>query len=116
MLLEGKTAVIYGGGGAIGGAVAKAFAREGAKVFLTGRTQGSLDAVASEIASAGGFVETAQVDATDARAVAEHLDAVAAKTGGIDISLNAISIEDIQGTPLVDMSIEDFETPIRLAM
>ena len=37
MLLENRTAVIYGAGGAIGGAVARAFAREGAKVFLSGR-------------------------------------------------------------------------------
>ena len=39
MLLENKNAIIYGGGGSIGGAVAKEFAREGAKVFLAGRTR-----------------------------------------------------------------------------
>jgi len=39
VLLEDKNAVIYGGGGKVGGAVARAFAREGAKVFLTGRTR-----------------------------------------------------------------------------
>ena len=39
MLLEGKNAVVYGGGGAIGGAVARAFAREGARVFLAGHTR-----------------------------------------------------------------------------
>jgi 3-oxoacyl-[acyl-carrier protein] reductase len=43
MLLEGKNGVIYGGGGSIGGAVARAFAREGAKVHLAGRTRGSLE-------------------------------------------------------------------------
>jgi len=43
MLLQNKNAVIYGGGGAIGGAVARAFAREGAKVFLTGRTLAKVD-------------------------------------------------------------------------
>ena len=37
MLLQNKNAVIYGGGGAVGGAVAKAFAREGARLLLTGR-------------------------------------------------------------------------------
>jgi 3-oxoacyl-[acyl-carrier protein] reductase len=45
VLLEGKNAVIYGGGGAIGGAVAGAFAREGARVFLAGRTRASLETV-----------------------------------------------------------------------
>ena len=48
-LLEGKVAVIYGGGGGIGGGVARTFAREGARVFLVGRTRDTLDAVAKEI-------------------------------------------------------------------
>lgn len=72
MLLEGKNAVIYGGGGAIGGAAARAFAREGARVFLAGRTRAGLDKVAADIRGAGGTAETAQVDATDERAVDAH--------------------------------------------
>ena len=83
MLLEGKTAVIYGGGGAIGGAVARAFAREGAAVFLAGRTLERLEEVAKEIRSAGGVAETAQVDALDERSVDEHADAVAANAGAV---------------------------------
>ena len=78
MLLDARNAVIYGGGGSIGGAVARAFAREGARVHLAGRTQATLDAVADQIRSAGGAAETAQVDALDERAVDEHADAVAA--------------------------------------
>ena len=39
MLLEGRTAVVYGGAGSVGGAVARAFAGEGARVFLAGRTR-----------------------------------------------------------------------------
>jgi 3-oxoacyl-[acyl-carrier protein] reductase len=66
MLLRGKTAVVYGAGGAIGGAVAKAFAREGAKVFLTGRHAKSLQPIAQEISDAGGESEVAQGDAFDA--------------------------------------------------
>ena len=46
MLLESKTAIVYGGGGAIGSAVAAAFAREGARVFLAGRTRPALEGVA----------------------------------------------------------------------
>ena len=42
MLLEDKNAVIYGAGGSIGGAVAKESAREGARVFLAGRTRDAL--------------------------------------------------------------------------
>ena len=116
MLLEGKTAVIYGGGGAIGSAVARAFAREGARVFLAGRTPARLEEVAREIRAAGGLAETAQVDALDERAVDEHADAVAARAGGIDISFNLISHGDVQGTPLAEMALEDFERPVITAL
>jgi len=68
MLLENKNAVIYGGGGSIGGAVARAFGREGATVFLTGRTQDKLDRVAEDVRAAGGKAETALADALDPRA------------------------------------------------
>ncbi len=116
MLLENKNAVIYGGGGSIGGAVARAFAREGAKVFLAGRTQAKLGKVAAEIRSAGGVAETAHVDALDERAVHEHADAVAATAGGIDVSFNLISHGDVQGTPLAEMALEDFERPVVTAV
>jgi 3-oxoacyl-[acyl-carrier protein] reductase len=76
MLLEGKTAVVYGGGGKVGGAVARAFASEGARVFLAGRTIGTLDEVAEDIASAGGVAETAQVDALDEQAIEKHIGEV----------------------------------------
>src|SRR3984893_1699425 len=109
MLLEGKTAVIYGGGGAIGRAVARAFAREGSRVFLAGRTPERLEGGAKEIRAAGGRAETAEVDALDEQAVDEHADAVAAKAGGIDISFNLISHGDVQGAPLGDVAPEDFE-------
>jgi NAD(P)-dependent dehydrogenase (short-subunit alcohol dehydrogenase family) len=60
MLLQSRNPIIYGGGGAIGGAVARAFAREGAKVFLAGRTLTKLDAVAEQIRAVGGYADTAQ--------------------------------------------------------
>ncbi|MCD9021880.1 SDR family NAD(P)-dependent oxidoreductase [Cohnella silvisoli] len=112
MLLKNKNAVIYGGGGAIGGAVARAFAREGAKVFLAGRTLAKLDEVAADISAAGGFAETAQVDALDEKSVEKHVDSVAAKVGGIDIALNAVGINHVQGTPIAELSLEDYELPI----
>ena len=90
LLLEDKTAVIYAAGGAIGGAVARAFAREGARLFLTGREVAKLDALSKEIVAAGGVAEAAQVDALDENAVAEHLDTVVERAGGVDISFNAI--------------------------
>jgi 3-oxoacyl-[acyl-carrier protein] reductase len=91
MLLEDKNAVIYGGAGSIGGAVARAFAAEGARVFLAGRTEATLDKLAGEIRGGGGLAETAVVDALDERSVDEHADAVAAQAGSIDVSLSVIS-------------------------
>ncbi|CAA9459423.1 MAG: hypothetical protein AVDCRST_MAG37-3528 [uncultured Rubrobacteraceae bacterium] len=112
MLLENKNAVIYGAGGAIGGAVARAFAREGARVFLAGRTLATLDRVAEEISTVGGVAETAQVDALDERTVEEHIGGVVEQAGNIDVSFNAISIRDVQLIPLTEMSREDFASPI----
>lgn len=112
MLLENRNAVIYGGGGSIGGAVARAFAREGARVHLAGRTPESLERVAEDIRSAGGTAETALVDALDERTVDEHADLVAAQAGSIDISLNLISQGDVQGTPLAEMPADDFMAPV----
>jgi len=111
MLLEDKNAVVYGGG-AMGGAVARAFAREGARVFLAGRTLAKLEEVAEQVRSAGGVAETAQVDALDERAVDGYVDAVVEKAGRIDISFNLISYRDVQGTPLAEMPLEDFERPV----
>ena len=108
MLLEGKNAVVYGGGGSIGGAVARAFAREGARVFLAGRTRDSLEEVASAIRDAGGAAETAVVDA--------HADAVAAEGGSLDICMNVITHGDVQGTPMVEMSVEDYLRPVATAV
>jgi 3-oxoacyl-[acyl-carrier protein] reductase len=112
MQLEDKHAVVYGAAGAMGGAVARAFAREGATVFLAGRTLARLDAVAEEIRAAGGAVETAEVDALDQPAVEEHADQLVERAGRIDISFNAISITAVQNVPLVELSLDDFMTPI----
>jgi 3-oxoacyl-[acyl-carrier protein] reductase len=116
VLLEGKNAVIYGAAGAIGASVARAFAREGARVHLTGRTPETLEAVAKDIRASGGLAETACVDALDAVAVDEHADAVVARAGSLDISFNLISHGDVQGTPLAEMSLEDFERPVVTAV
>ncbi|SEF36438.1 Enoyl-[acyl-carrier-protein] reductase (NADH) [Amycolatopsis pretoriensis] len=114
-LLNGKNAIVYGGGGRIGSAVATAFAEEGARVFLAGRTRARLDVVAERIRAAGGAAEVAEVDALDERAVDEHADAVAAE-GGLDISFNLIAHGDVQGTPLIDMALADYERPVLTAV
>jgi 3-oxoacyl-[acyl-carrier protein] reductase len=114
MLLENKVAVVYGGGGAIGGAAARAFAREGARVFLAGRTPATLGKVADDIRAAGGVAETARVDALDERAVDAFADSVAERAGGIDVSFNVIAVQDVQ-KPLAEISVEEFTQPIAVA-
>lgn len=113
MMLQDKVAVIYGAGGAIGGAVARAFAREGAKVFLTGRLHPPVAAV-EDIVSSGGCAEAAEVDALDELAVDNHLQRVIDEAGHVDISFNAVGIPDaaILGVPLIDLGAEQFSLPI----
>ena len=113
-MLREKVAVIYGAGGAIGGAVARAFASEGANLFLTGRHLAPIRVVAKEIDSAGGSAEAADVDALDEEAVDERLQSMIKKTGRVDISFNAVGIPDtkILGVPLVELDIEQFLLPI----
>lgn len=115
MLLKDKVAVVYGAGGSVGGAAARAFAREGARVFLAGRTAAPLDKVAEEIRGDGGTVGTAVVDALDEAAVDAFVDGVAARAGRIDISFNAIGYGDVQ-EPLTEISVADFLRPVVTAM
>jgi NAD(P)-dependent dehydrogenase (short-subunit alcohol dehydrogenase family) len=114
MLLKDKVAVIYGAGGGIGGAVARAFASEGAQLFLTGHRLAPVEAVATDIVSSGGSAEAAEVDVLDEEAVGKHLQSVINKAGRIDISFNAVGIPDtkIVGVPLVELDIEQFSLPI----
>ncbi|MEU3920401.1 SDR family oxidoreductase [Streptomyces sp. NPDC029004] len=114
MMLKDKVAVIYGAGGAIGSAVACAFAAEGASLFLTGRHLAPVEVVAKEVVSAGGSAEAAEVDALDEQAVERHLRSVVEKAGRIDISFNAVGIPNttILGVPLVEMDVEQFSLPI----
>ncbi len=116
MLLEKKTAVIYGGAGAIGGAVAHAFAREGAHVFLAGRTKESLANVVEELRKDGGVADFAVVDALDKEGVERFQEDVVAAAGSLDISFNVIGLDDVQGAPLSAMAVTDFTSPIVTAM
>lgn len=115
MLLENKNAILYGAAGNIGSAVALSFAREGARVFLTGRNLRALEKLAGKVKHEGGKAEIAQVDALDADAVETHLATVAGTAVGVDISFNMISLGDVQGTELAAMEIDDYLRPIKTA-
>src|SRR5262245_53468486 len=110
-MLEGKTAIIYGGGGFIGQGVARTFAREGALVFLAGRRGAPLEATAETVTAAGGRAYPAVLDALDEQAVERHVKSVADQTGGIDISFNLTSRGDVEGTRLLAMTTDDFVAP-----
>ncbi len=114
MLLTDKVAVVYGAGGAIGGAVARAFAAEGARLFVTGRRREPVDAVAHDIASARGSAEAATIDALDEQAVDRHLHYVTGRAGRVDISFNAVGLPDTQtlGVPLAELDAANFALPI----
>lgn len=112
MLLENKNAIVYGAAGAIGGAVARAFARNGARVFLAGRTLATLEEVGADIRAHGGMAEAAPVDGMDKAAVDAHADRVVAAAGSIDVSFNAVAVDAVQGVALTEISVEDFLAPI----
>jgi len=113
-MLRDKVAVVYGAGGAIGGAVARAFASEGAKLFLTGRSLAPVELVAKDVVAAGGSAQAAEVDALDEQAVDEHLRSVIDTAARVDISFNAVGIPDtkIVGVPLAELDVEQFTLPI----
>lgn len=115
MLLKNKNAVVYGAGGAIGGAVARTFAKEGAHVFLTGHSMTSLQPVLQEIRSGGGYAEATVVDATQEHAVNKHLSEIVERRGSVDISFNAIGIPQtgVQGIPLLSLEADDYMLPVR---
>jgi len=115
MLLQHKNAIIYGAGGSLGGAVARALAAAGAKVYLTGRKLGSVQKVAEEIIAAGGQAETAELDALDEQAVNGYVGSIE-QAGTLDISFNAIDWQVVQNIPLTDMTLDDFIRPINIGL
>jgi NAD(P)-dependent dehydrogenase (short-subunit alcohol dehydrogenase family) len=114
MILQNKNAVIYGAGGSLGGAVAKALARAGARVFLTGHRIESIKKVADEITAAGGKAEVDVVDGFDEAGVAAHLEKVRHRAGSVDITYNGVEIPDIQNIPLTEISLDDYVRPVML--
>lgn len=95
-LLSGKSAVIYGGAGAIGAAVAHSYALEGAQVFLAGRNLERVEHVAMSIRQSGGLAESARVDAADLSTLQAHVNSVLDLTGQIDVVFNATSNQEFR--------------------
>lgn len=111
-MLEDKVAVVYGAGGAIGSAVSRTFARQGARLFLAGRSHDPLERVREELSGSGGSAAISVIDVLDEHAVRAHARTVAEEAGGIDIAINAASFIHDQGTPILDLDLENFLLPI----
>jgi len=112
MLLEDKVAVIHGGGGSIGAAAARVFAREGARLFLAGRSLPRLEAAAAAARAEGAEVDVAVVDAMDPAAVDRHVDDIGERAGRIDVALNAVGFDHVQGLPIAETSLDDYLHPV----
>jgi 3-oxoacyl-[acyl-carrier protein] reductase len=116
MKLKNKNAIIYGAGGSLGSTIAIALAREGARIFLTGRSLTSVAKVKDQITKEGGNAEAAAIDALNEQSVATHIRDVVSRYGTVDISFNLIGFEVKQTIPLIDLSLKDFVDPISTAM
>jgi 3-oxoacyl-[acyl-carrier protein] reductase len=116
MLLKNKNAIIYGAAGSLGSAVAHAFAKEGAKVFLTGRTPDRLQKVADAITASGGKAEIGVVDAMNESAVGEYIDTITRNNTILDVSFCAIDFQSVQDIPLTDMKVDDYMRPVTIAL
>lgn len=118
-LLQGKRAVVFGGGGSIGAAVANEFASEGAEVFLAGRTAKSVEAAAKQIEAAGGRAHADVVDALDAAAVEKYFEWVVKQVGGVDIEFNATGprlSEYANGKPVGELPVDEFMVPVQTVL
>jgi NAD(P)-dependent dehydrogenase (short-subunit alcohol dehydrogenase family) len=114
-MLEDKCAVVFGASGSIGAAVAREFAAEGARVFLTGRSKSNLEPVANHISASGGAAQTSAVDVLDDSAVNQYIDGIVKQAGKIDIVIDAtgpLAKEYGNGKIAVELPIEEFMTPL----
>ncbi len=110
-ILKNKRAVIFGAGGAVGTAVAKGFAAQGATVYLSGRAKSDVEQVVDDITKDDGVAYAAGVDALDEQAVNAYLDRVAQEGGSIDILLNAMGAQPKDygnGTSTMELPLEQF--------
>jgi gluconate 5-dehydrogenase len=88
--LTERVAVIPGGGGAIGSAIARGLAAAGAAVAVVGRSAGPLDQVADEISASGGSAIAVTADVTNLDEAQQSIDETVARLGRVDIIVNAV--------------------------
>ncbi|MGH3148089.1 MAG: SDR family NAD(P)-dependent oxidoreductase [Rubrobacter sp.] len=117
--LSGKNALVFAATGAIGGEVARTFAREGARVWLSGRDAAALEKVARSVLDDRGEATIEVVDATDPVAVEAYVGRVVEEAGRIDAVFNAIGLPPVElGYPAssVTQDFELFMKPLRIVL
>lgn len=105
--LQGKNAIVYGAGGSVGSAVAKAYHAAGARVYLAGRGEASLEKVVKGSLS-GRDLSVSIVDTTNSDAVKLHMQKVVDEVGSIDFVFTAVTYDDVQGQSLDKLDFEVF--------
>ena len=106
MKLEGKVAIVTGATSGMGRATAELFAKEGAKVVVTGRNEERAQAVVDEIKGNGGEAIYVIVDASDDEDCKKIFDATIEAFGTVDILVNNAGM--LSMSPLLDVSIEEW--------
>jgi NAD(P)-dependent dehydrogenase (short-subunit alcohol dehydrogenase family) len=106
--LEGSTAVVTGGTSGMGAASARALARAGARVIVSGRDRARGEQVVSEISGAGGRAALELADVSDAEAVAALADRVLGRHGPVDILVNAAGV--FARGDAVDLTVAEWES------
>lgn len=101
--LEGKVALVTGGGTGIGGAVALALASAGARVAITGRRRDRLDQIVSEIEALGGRALAIESDVSVEAQAFGAVDQTVATLGRLDIIVNSAGVNEAGGLQSLDL-------------
>ena len=111
MSLEGRAAVVTGGGSGIGRAASVALARAGARLLLVGRNEGSLRESAREVQDAGGEAQVHVADVSRSEHVEGYVAAALESFGSIDVLFNNAGIEG-PVAPIAEYPVEGFDEVI----
>jgi NAD(P)-dependent dehydrogenase (short-subunit alcohol dehydrogenase family) len=112
MRLEGRTAVVTGGGQGIGKSIATAFVREGAKVLIADVNTETAMATAAELDAGRGAVKTIRTDVSVRSDVEAMLERCMADFGRLDVLVNNAGIGLTKRT--IDVTLEEFERVVKV--